>query len=71
MGVPSPWASRPLGDPAFAHMKRVVCLGAHLFPVGFITRHTSKSALGCRDHGNPFIRAKSTDVFDVVISGMV
>ncbi len=41
MGVPSPCVSRRLGDPAFAQMKRVVCLGARLFPIGFVTRHTS------------------------------
>ncbi len=28
------------------HMKRVVCLGARLFLIGFITRYTSKRALG-------------------------
>ena len=48
MGVPSPCVSRRLGDPAFAHMKRVVCLGARLFLIGFITRHTSERVLGCR-----------------------
>lgn len=27
MGVPSPWDSRPLGDPAFTLIRRSVCLG--------------------------------------------
>jgi hypothetical protein len=49
MGVPSPCVSQRLGDPAFAHMKRVVCLGARLFLIGFITRHTSKRVLDCRN----------------------
>jgi hypothetical protein len=53
MGVPSPCASRRVGDPTFAHMKRSVCLGARLFPIGFITRHTSKRVLGCRIHKQP------------------
>jgi hypothetical protein len=45
MGVPSPCVSRRLGDPVFAPMKRVVCLGARLFSIGLIVRHTSKESL--------------------------
>jgi len=64
-------ASRLVGDPAFAHMKRVVCLGARLFPIGFITRSTSKRASG---YGTvPFLCATGLELrfFDVAILGMV
>jgi hypothetical protein len=63
MGVPSPCASRRLGDPAFAHMKRVVCLGARLFSSGFITRHSSERVV--------FMRTGVSCFSDVVLSGMV
>jgi len=32
MGTPSPWDSRPLGDPVFTLMRRVVRLGAPFVP---------------------------------------
>ena len=73
MGVPSPWASPLLGDPAFARIKRLVCLGAILFPIEFTTRHTSKRALGCSVTEQPvsFATMKTLRFFDVVILGMV
>ncbi len=63
MGVPSPCVSRRLGDPAFAHMKRVVCLGARLFSIGFITRHSSEGVL--------FMTIGVSCFSDVVLLGMV
>src|SRR5207245_5062847 len=52
-------ASRVLGDSAFAHMERVVCLDARLFSIGFITRHTSKRVLGCRIGQQPIFFSAS------------
>jgi hypothetical protein len=37
MRVPSPCVSPRVGDPAFAYMKRVVRLGARLFPLKIIS----------------------------------
>ncbi len=44
MGVPSPCVSRRVGDPAFAHMKRVVRLGSPLFSVRPIACHSLERA---------------------------